>query len=311
MGDLRSLSSDKNVHMLYTTSNLAEIYVYDTLKKSCNADLESIYNINTKSDVSEMLELVNMQAYLADKWLFIIDFSKLKSTIKNKKGIFSSDTAKFLIKVKNYKDYKEFKELYPSVNDLYLSVIRENDVNFLLRGLKLSPNNVSFISRSYSRDPDKVFLLRKEMQLGYEVNSQKDIVNLCGESSGSIVHFAIRMLTDNKRISRGFVNRMKTVEGLVDAYGISTFKNFLTSSVKDILDIKMLYMEGVIYKTIRELPDCYDEKRLSRLNFYLRRIAEDITYERILELYTDLKNSGRWTKRIDILEFMYKYYGGL
>ena len=100
MGTIRELSSgDKHVHMLITNSNLAEIYVYDILRAKCRADSESIYRIEKATDFKEMLELVGMQPYLADKWLFIVNYSKLKSNVKNKIGILESETACFLITV--------------------------------------------------------------------------------------------------------------------------------------------------------------------------------------------------------------------
>ena len=113
MGTLRDLKAmDKNVHLLVTNSNLADIYVYDTLKERCDATLESIYNIEKVSDIGIMKELVGMEPYMSDRWLFIIDYSKLKKSIKEISGIFEADTSIFLIKVKGYADFKEFKELY-------------------------------------------------------------------------------------------------------------------------------------------------------------------------------------------------------
>ena len=91
---LRDLAS-KNVHLLYTNSSLIEMNIYDILKDSCGATLESVYNVNTKADCNEMLNLLSVQSYLAEKWLFIIDYSKLKDFVKSHKNIFMVDTACF------------------------------------------------------------------------------------------------------------------------------------------------------------------------------------------------------------------------
>lgn len=316
MGTLRNLTSeDKHVHMLITNSNLAEMFVYDTLKTKCKADSESVYRIEKASEFKEMLELVGMQAYMADRWLFVINYSKFKTQLKNHKGILDSDTACFLITVKNYADYKDFKQLYPQVNDMYLSFMRESEIGYLLHPFEVSQKNVDFIARSYGRDPERVFELLRELKTGAKITSQKDIVKICGASAGSIAHFAMSLLKDAPDTEKGektvIRNRVKQAEELVNAYGIKTFKNFLVSTVKDMIDIKTLYMEGVIYKSIRDIPECYDEKKLSKYNYYFKRITEEIPYGRLVRLYVSLKQEGTWYSKSQMLHFLYNYYGGI
>ena len=315
MGSLVDLTSEeRNVHLLSTNSSMAEMYVYDALKRTCNATLESVYEINKKADFQEMLELINMQPYMADKWLFILEYDKVKSLIKQYIKVFDIETSCFLIKCKKYSDFKEFKEMYSKANDMYLSVMRSNDVQYLLKGYELSPNMVDFIGKSYYRDPEKIFMLIKELDNGLELKSTKDVVRVCGVSSGSVVSFTFLMLADMPKSSKGLSmvlkKRIQIANDLIAAYGVSSFRNFFLASVRDILDIKTLYMEGVIYRSIREIPDCYDEKKLSRYNIYLRKIVEDIPYDRILRLYFALKKSGKWYNKISMVQFIYDYYGG-
>ena len=310
---LRDLAS-KNVHLLYTNSSLIEMNIYDILKDSCGATLESVYNVNTKADCNEMLNLLSVQSYLAEKWLFIIDYSKLKDFVKSRKNIFMVDTACFLVKVKNYKDFKEFKELISAVNELYLTVIRGSDIAFLLKEYKLSPKLLDFVSKSYSRDPEKVFVLRDELRKGLRVETSKDIVSVCGTSAGSVVHLAMKLLENRPKTVRGLnmvcKNRIQEIEDLVDAYGLSSTRNFLLAAVKDILDIKVLYMNGIIYKSVRNLPECYDEKRLSRYGYYYSRIVEELLYPDILRLYLSLRSYGAWVNRSVMLDFIYGYFKG-
>ena len=75
MGSLRLLRShETNVHMLLTSSNLAEIYVYDELKSVCGATIDSVLEVSNRSTFNNMLELVNMQPLLSEKWLFVINY---------------------------------------------------------------------------------------------------------------------------------------------------------------------------------------------------------------------------------------------
>ena len=77
-------------------------------------------------------------------------------------------------------------------------------------------------------------------------------------------------------------------------------------------------MVGAIYDSIKNLPDVlddkgnpvYDETKLSRYNMYLKRITLEIPYSRILRLNLMLKEGGKWYSQADMLEFLYKYYGG-
>lgn len=314
MGSLRHLKSpESSVHLLLSSSNLAEIYVYDELKARCGATVDSVVEVNSRASFLGMLELVNMQPLLADKWLFVITYKGgVKQLVKKYEGIFQSDTAIFLVKVENYKDFKEFKGVIRSANDLYLNVIRHDDVSYLLNGYRLSSTVAEFVEKSYYRDPEKVFILAKELKNGAVVSNNRDIVRLCGESSGSIARFAMLLLnempTSQSGLKRVYSKRVKLLVDLCESFGTRSTYNFLVSAIKDILDIKTLYLQGVIYDSIRDLPEAYDEKKLSRYNMYLKRIIQDLPYDCILRLYVELSSGGKWRNSQDGVLFLYNYY---
>lgn len=314
MGSLRHLrSAENNVHLLLTSSNLAEIYVYDELKSICGATVESVVDVNSKSTFQNMLELVNMQPLLADKWLFVIIYKGgIKQLVKKYEGIFQTETARFLVKVENYKDFKEFKGVIRNANDLYLNVIRHDDIAFMLNGYKLSSNVIEFVEKSYYRDPEKVFILAKELANGAVVSNNRDVVRICGESSGSIARFAMLLLNEmpssENGLKRVYSKRVKILVDLCESFGTRSTYNFLVAALKDILNIKILYLQGIIYDSIRDLPEVYDEKKLSRYNMYLKRIIQDLTYENILRLYVALCKCDRWRNPQDGVLFLYNYY---
>lgn len=313
MGNLKSLTDvDKRVHLVLTSSNLAEIYVYDTLKSRCKATLESVLEVKNASSFKVMLELVNVQPNLADNWLFVIKYSKVKASLRKCIGIFESNTSIFLLQVDNYKDFKEAKEMYQSVNDLYLDSIRKEDVMDLLRKYEISPRVKDFVASSYFKEPEKVFALKKELDNGAMVETPKDVVKLCGESMGSVQKFALQLLEDKPKtvnfMKRSFKKRVSTVCDLCDTFGSRTAYNYIKSSIRDILYIKMLYLEGAIYDKIRELPDCFDEKKLVRYNYKLRTISNDIPFNRIMHTFNRLNEFGKWNNKSDAILFLYKYY---
>lgn len=317
MGTLLELgSAEKNVHMLLTSSNLIELYVYDKIRDFCKASRdESIYEANTVREFRDIIDLVNLYPMQSNKWLFIIDYSKIKREVEKNKGIFESVSSCFLIRVSKYKDFKDFKEFYPKVNDLYLSVIRRNEVMYLLDGYGLSQKLVDFVAKSYYRDPEKVFTLKKALDSGSRVSTQKDIVSICGSSAGSINHFIMLLLAPKPTTEKGsktvYHNRISIGLELIDTYGISSVYNFLVSGVKDLIQIKTLYLRGVIYDSIRDLPPGFDEKKLSRYSIYLRKIKEEISYSSLMSLYLALKENGKWFSYLDMIKFLYDYYGGV
>lgn len=313
MGSLKDLTyPDSNVHLLSTNSNLAEIFVYDTLKNKCGASLESIIEVQSKTDFDEMLDLANIEPYLASKWLFVITYKKVRSLLKKYVSIFQSTTAEFLIKVDNYREFLEFKELKVPCNDLYLSVIRRNDIIFLLSGYSLSQKVMDFISKNYIRDVDKVFELKQALDSGVKIETTKDVIAICGESASSTVRFAFLLLNDlptsENGLKRVYSKRIKLLNNMLLAFGPSKTYNFLTSTVSDLLDIKVLYLAGIIYDSVKGIPDVYDEKKLSRYSPFIKRITTDLSYERILRLLASLKDCGRWRTSDDAVQFIYQYY---
>lgn len=313
MGALKDLKDEnKRVHLLLTSSDLAEMYVYDALKERCQATLESVLEVNNIGTFKSMCELVNVQPNLADNWLFVVKYSKVKSQLKKVLGIFESMTSVFLIKVDNYKDYKEFKEMYSQSNDLYLQVIRRNDILSLLKGYSLSPKVLDFISSSYFKEPEKVFQLAKELKNGAVINTSKDVVKLCGESMGSIQKFVMQLLMDCPKtemfMKRSYKKRVGVLYDLCESFTSRTAYNYIRATVKDILYIKMLYLEGRIYDKVRDLPECFDEKKLSKYNYLLKTITCDLSYGKILNLYNMLYDEGRWFSPQDGISFLYKYY---
>lgn len=329
MGSIRKLKEeDLNIHLLFTKSNLSELYVYDTLKEKCNANIDSIYTIDNKNSIVEMLDLVNIQPFMAKKWLFIIDYKKCKSVFKDKIGVFDSQSSEFLIKVSNYKEFKEVKSYLTNVNDLYLVFMKYYDIEYLLQGYSLSPKIINFVSKSYSQDVDQVFKLRNELANGLTIEKRKQIIDICGVSAGSLNSYALSLLKDPPKSDKGFSmvckNRVNTGVELAETYGFSKMRNFLLASVKDILDIKLLYMSGIIYDRISDLPTktkenkkgeavpVFDEKRLSKYKMYLNTII-NIPYNRVARLYLILKEEGIWYRDIDMVNFIYRYYseGGI
>lgn len=314
-----------SIHLFQSSSSMAEIFVYDTLKKKCKADINSILTIDSVAKFSEMSDLVNIQPYLAEKWLFIVEYHKVKGELKKKLGVLNSDTSEFFIKVRNYKEFREVIELINDrLNTIYLSVIRRNDIYFLFKEYEISQSLLDFISKAYYNEPEIVFNIVKEYSLGRLFTTKKELVKEFGGSSGTIDSFIIRLLKANPKTEKGCKMSLKGIleasRDLCEVYGVSKFRNFLVSGISNVLDIKMMYIEGDIYDSLKSIPDyslkdmngnefkVFDNSKLMRYNFYLRTITQDIHYDSILRMYLMLKNYGKWYSMADACGFFYKYY---
>ena len=70
--------------------------------------------------------------------------------------------------------------------------------------------------------------------------------------------------TSEKGLKRVMKLRVQAGRELGEIYHFDTFYNFLSSSIMKMIDIKVLITSGVVYKSIRDLPDSYNEKALQR-----------------------------------------------
>ena len=71
----------------------------------------------------------------------------------------------------------------------------------------------------------------------------------------------------------------------------------------------MLILSGDVYKTVVNLPSTFDEKALARYQKYIWRLKE-IPLSSLVLLKQSL-GSRPWRSELDMLEFVYSYYGYL
>lgn len=316
MGTLRELRSDKrNVHLILSNSDMASLFVYDELKSACGATLESVLNVDSSSSFKEMLSLVNVEPFLSKRWLFLIEYKNVKSLIEKNVNIFKSESSCFLITVHRYLDYKNVKSLIEGVNDLYMSYLRMNEVAYILDGFEISYKLVEYVAKMYAREADKIFKLRQELISGNIPATTKDIIGMLGASSGSVDRLVMLLVSDPPSTERGtrmvFKKRMSILSDLCESYGASSTRNYILLAVKDFIYLKQLYLAGIIYKDVRDLPECFDEKRLSKHNMYLNSIEENVPISRLMGLYAYLLSLGKWNNKGDAVAFLYGYYNSL
>lgn len=306
-----------NVHLYMCDSGKLDMYVYNLLKSVTHGTKDTILYVNKKSDVEEMSDLALVMPYQAEQWLFIINYDKVKRHRKKIIDLIKQKhiSSKYLISFSKYIDFKKFiDDVGTTANSMYLKNLSLRDVRFLFRKHKLSKDLFQFVYCSYRSEVEKLMELLDYLDNGQVVKTRKEITDLVGISTGSVQHFIFQLLgTPPKTIkSREKVikNRCLTLTELSKVYGVRGIKTILTNSVKDILDIKTLNLTGVLYKSIDNIPEGYDSKKLLRYKAFYGKIL-DISYSRILELYLLLYNEGSWSSELDMYRFLYTHYRNL
>ena len=306
-----------NVHTVMLDSGKLDMFIYNTLKKSTGGNKDTIIYINKKSDIEEMSDLALVMPMQADQWLFIINYDKVKRhrrkiiELIKKKNI----SSKYLVSFSKYVDFKKFNEDLGSIaNSMYLKNLNLTDVRFLFRKYRFDKDLFQFIFYSYRSEVEKMMSLLSFLETGHLIKSRKDVTDLVGVSTGSVQHFIFQLLgkkpLSEKSQKTVLKNRVNTLTELSKVYGVRSLKGILTNSVKDILDIKSLYLNGVIYKTIDNIPEGYVSTRLLKYKPFYAKIL-DISYMRILDLYLLLYNERSWNSEVEMYQFIYTYYRNL
>lgn len=316
---------DKEVpcHALVCDSGLLDMYVYNTLKETCKGTTETIFYVRSKGDVDEMVDLSYVMPFQADTWLFIIEFDKVKRSKRKILDLIKQKpvSSRYLIKFSKYVDFKEFVDTLGSsiINPMYMKSINLTDTRYLFRNYRamLGKDLMDFIYNSYRSEVEKLFQLRNYLDGGTLVKSRKDITSLIGLSTGSIQHLVIQLLgtpPKNERSQATVIkNRLRVLSELSKVYPPRTLRNIMLGTVKDILDIKTLYLNGILYKSLdnHSIPSQgYDSKRLLRYRFQYGKIIE-LDFSRIMGLYLQLSNSSLWNTELDVMNFIYVYYRNL
>lgn len=306
-----------NVHTVMLDSGKLDMFIYNTLKKSTGGNKDTIIYVNKKSDIEEMSDLALVMPMQADQWLFIINYDKVKRhrrkiiELIKKKNI----SSKYLVSFSKYVDFKKFNEDLGSIaNPMYLKNLNLTDVRFLFRKYRFDKDLFQFIFYSYRSEVEKMMSLLSFLETGHLIKSRKDVTDLVGVSTGSVQHFIFQLLgkkpLSEKSQKTVLKNRVNTLTELSKVYGVRSLKGILTNSVKDILDIKSLYLNGVIYKTIDNIPEGYVATRLLKYKPFYAKIL-DISYMRILDLYLLLYNERSWNSEVEMYQFIYTYYRNL
>lgn len=311
--------------LIFQTSSVnVNMYVMDKIKALLRCNHDTILEVTDKKSIKNVKEIYNVEPYLSDRWLVVVHLDKFKGKYQDIVNmILDSSTVMFVCVAERYPDFKGFRDAVNKVKmqqvcELYLTYMRAEDFHYLYRTIVPESNRMpkaiaDFVCQSYGADIDAEFELFNQLKEGTKVTTRKAVSEICGIGGNSIDSFVMSLLKDPPQTEKGSItvirNRLKAGEDLAQVYGYGKFYNYLSSCIKQLMDLKMLIMSGVVYNRIPELPKGYDEKKLMRYQRYIWRVRR-LPFSRLVRLKLFVGDI-KWKSSMDLLRFVYGYYKDL
>ena len=317
LSDLNSSTLDVSVAIVQTPSSKMLMFLQDKLKAKYHCRSDSVITIDNKTDYKKIKAVLGIYPAFAEKWFVEVNLDKFrdKELIALVK---QSTTCLFFCTCSKYKTFKDFKEAIKGVDgvcDFYINSLRRADFVFLYDAFtpddnKLTKQLFDYVFKSYMGDVEAVFDLLIQLGQGTKVESRKDITEICGLGGLSVESYIFDLLKDLSGSDKGLMtvikNRVKAGTDLCDSVGLKSMYNFMNRSIGLLCELKMLMISGVVYKSVRHLPDSFDEQALARYQKYIWRLRE-IPLSKLLKLRQSIGETP-WKSELDFLGFIYRYY---
>lgn len=317
ISDLDNDNLVPSIVVVQTPSTKLQMFLEDKIKRRYGINKDAIIPIETKKDIKKVQEVVGIVPLNSARWFVSVDLSKIydKELIK---CIKDSTTCVFFCNCDKYVTFKKFKEDVGKEQgycDFYINYLRRPDFIYLYDAFVHSDNKIQkqlldYIIQSYSGDIEALMDLFIALSHGKVFTNRKDVAEVCGIgglSTESFIFSIIKPLSGSaKGLKTVMKNKLQAGLELGEALGWKSFYNFLRKNIQSFCELKELMISGVVYKSVRNLPECYDEKTLSRYQKYLWRLKE-IPMSRLLRLRQAM-GKVVWTSQTDFLNFVYKYY---
>ena len=317
LADLDAKRANPDVVLLQTPSTRLQIFLQDKLKRKYRCNNDSLIRIETKKDIKRVRDVLGITPPFAEKWFVEVDLD----VIRDKdlvKVITESTTCIFFCTCSKYGIFKKFKDSIKencNVYDYYINYLRRPDLIYLYDAFvkeedRLPKQLFDFVVQGYSGDIEAIFELLVHLSQGEKISSRKDITEICGLGSLTVESYIFSLIKPLSGSAKGLKKVMKDRINvgleLADSMNYTSMYNFMTKCLRCFIEIKILCISGVVYKTIRNLPDSYDEKSLARYQKYLWRLKE-IPLSRLLRLRQAM-GTKVWRSEFDLLTFIYTYY---
>lgn len=315
--DIDGRGVDIAVAIVQTPSSKMMMFLQDKLKAKYGCRADSVIDVESKSDYKRIRSVLGVYPPFADKWFVQVNLDKF-SDKELVSLVRQSTTCLFFCTCSKYKTFKTFKEALKGVDgvcDFYINSLRRADFVYLYDAFtrqdnKLTKQLFDYVFKSYMGDVESVFDLLLQLNQGTKIESRKDITEICGLGGLSVESYIFDLLKDLSGSDKGLItvikNRIKAGADLSESIGLKSMYNFMVRSIGLLCELKMLMISGVVYKSVRHLPDSFDEAALARYQKYIWRLRE-IPLSKLLRLRKCLGQTV-WKTELDFLGFVYSYY---
>ena len=306
-----------SIVILQTPSTRLEMYIQDKLKLKYRVRSEAVIDVQTKQDYKKIREVLGVVPPFAERWFVQLNLDKNsdKDIIKLLK---QSSTCCFFCTCSRYSTYKRVKDELKEtegVFDFYINYLRRIDLLYLYdafvpQNKRLSKSLFDFVAQGYSSDIDSIFEFLIHINQGDKFETRKDITDILGAGGLTVESYVFQLLKPLSGSADGLKtvvkNRVKLGTDLGELFSWRSFYNMLAKSVLTMIDLKMLIISGVVYKDVRNLPDNFDERRISKYQKYIWRLKE-LPLSELMRLRVSI-GSEAWASDADFFVFVYRYY---
>ena len=314
--DLDGKTFNPNIVLLQTPSTKLSMFIEDKLKRKVEANRESIITIETKADYAKIKNVIGIVPPNSKKWFVELNLDKHynKDMVKLLKN---STTCLFFCTCSKYGTFKKFKdEFSKTMNfyDMYINYLKRPDLVYLYDAFVKSDNKLSkqlfdYVAQGYSSDIEAVFDLLLALNSGQVITSRKDISDICGIGGLSVetlIFSLIKPLSgSDKGLHKVLKNRIQAGTELGASLSYRTFYNYMHKSLRTLCELKQLMIAGVVYKSVHNLPDSYNEKDIAKYQKYIWRLRE-IPLSKLLRIINCM--GSQWQNELDFVQFIYRYY---
>lgn len=306
------------VVLIQTPSDVLKMFLQDKIKAQLGSTQESVLTVDNKKTLKEAGNFSGMIPFDAKRWLFIVNLDKVGVNADLRDIIYNNSTGLFFCTTDKYSTYKRFKDMCKALDhmvDFYITYLKRMDFYYLYYALvpkdDMLPKVLSdFVQKGYSNDISTVINFFIELSRGTKFDSKKSIIDFCGQSGNTVDNLLFSLLEMQFKTERGIKsvmgNRLKSGYELAQSIGWHKLRTYLYSSLNAVMDIKGLYISGVIYKRIENLPDNFNEKKLSKYQRLFKKIKE-VPFSDMVRLRVALYECGDWNNEADYLRFIYRY----
>lgn len=317
--DLLSTESVFGSVLVYGKSSKYLSLVTNLAKKKFQVDSDSVVRLNDINEITKLGEEVYMRPFRSFFRLIIVDnqTTEVSEKVVNILNQVQNHT-RLVLGFQNYRVFQSFRykawltAYQPEF--MFSTYLTGEEFDYLYRAtlkaqgsVALSDSILKIVNKRYLRDPEAIFTILSNVKDGIEITDNMTLVKLVGVGSLQIEKIALGLVSSTTKTGSGLKQyQKKYAQQLVELgthRSLEGVRKSLLDSLKAILILKELLVEGKIYPEVGVIPDLSAYNNF-HINKYVRSL-ERIDLLSMVEIvnFMSLVESSRWSSDLDVLSF--------